>query len=91
MSASSRLTVTALQLPPCTSDLASNEAVAFELIAAGTSFTPCKSAVRLMTSSSPATVEMLKARTSSTNNRLFFIMFILPLVRTHAEFSKGRG
>jgi N-carbamoylputrescine amidase len=32
MSASSRLTVTALQLPPCTSDLASNEAVAFDAV-----------------------------------------------------------
>src|SRR5260370_41596668 len=44
-----------------------------------------------MTSSSPETVEMLKARRSSNNNRLFFIMFILPLVRTRAEFSKGSG
>jgi predicted amidohydrolase len=34
MSASSRLTVTALQLPPCTSDLASNEAVAFDAVRA---------------------------------------------------------
>src|SRR5207249_5241203 len=57
-------------MEPFSSMVALNEAVAFELIA-GTSFTPCRSAVRVMKSSSPATVEILKARTSSTNNRLF--------------------